>query len=62
MTDDFKLSASSDSTAPATLVRLIVADNPLGEREVGHQIFKLAIFTALLALASVAIQYVILRL
>jgi UDP-GlcNAc:undecaprenyl-phosphate/decaprenyl-phosphate GlcNAc-1-phosphate transferase len=62
LTDDFKLSASSDSTAPATLVRLIVADNPLGEREVGHQIFKLAIFTALLALASVAIQYVILRL
>ena len=62
LTDDFKLSASSDSTAPATLVRLIVADNPLGEREVSHQIFKLAIFTALLALASVAIQYVILRL
>ena len=62
LTDDFKLSASSDSTAPATLVRLIVVDRPLDEREVGYQIFKLAIFTALLALASVAIQYVFLRL
>src|SRR5919199_2432112 len=62
LTDDFKLSASSDSTAPATLVRLIVVDRPLDEREVGYQIFKLAIFTALLALVSVAIQYVFLRL
>jgi UDP-GlcNAc:undecaprenyl-phosphate/decaprenyl-phosphate GlcNAc-1-phosphate transferase len=62
LTDDFKLSASTDSAAPATLVRLIVADRPLGEREVGYQIFKLAIFTALLAFASIAIQYVILRL
>jgi UDP-GlcNAc:undecaprenyl-phosphate/decaprenyl-phosphate GlcNAc-1-phosphate transferase len=59
LTDDFKLSASTDSTAPATLVRLIVVDRPLGEREIGYQIFKLAIFTALLAFASIAIQYVI---
>src|ERR671925_803100 len=58
LTDDFKLAASTDSTAPATLVRLIVVDRPLDEREVGYQIFKLAIFTALLALASVAIQYI----
>jgi UDP-N-acetylmuramyl pentapeptide phosphotransferase/UDP-N-acetylglucosamine-1-phosphate transferase len=62
LTDDFKLAASTDSTAPATLVRLIVVDRPLDEREVGYQIFKLSIFTALLALASIAIQYVILRL
>src|ERR671923_2141303 len=62
LTDDFKLGASADSTAPATLVRLIVVDRPLGEREVGYQIFKLSIFTALLALASIAIQYVVLRL
>jgi UDP-GlcNAc:undecaprenyl-phosphate/decaprenyl-phosphate GlcNAc-1-phosphate transferase len=57
--DDFKLAASTDRAAPATLVRLIVADGPLGEKEVGYQIFKLAIFTALLAFASIAIQYVI---
>jgi UDP-N-acetylglucosamine--dolichyl-phosphate N-acetylglucosaminephosphotransferase len=59
LTDDFKLAASTDSTAPATLVRLIVVDRPLGEREIGYQIFKLAIFTALLAFASIAIQYVV---
>src|SRR5919205_2699943 len=57
LTDDFKLSASSDSAAPATLVRLIVADRPLSEREITYQIFKLATFTALLAFASIAIQY-----
>lgn len=60
LTDDFKLAASTDSKAPATLVRLIVVDRPLGEREIGYQIFKLAIFTALLAFASVAIQYIVL--
>jgi UDP-GlcNAc:undecaprenyl-phosphate/decaprenyl-phosphate GlcNAc-1-phosphate transferase len=59
--DDFKLAASTDRAAPATLVRLIVADGPLGEKEVGYQIFKLAAFTALLAFLSIAIQYVILR-
>jgi UDP-GlcNAc:undecaprenyl-phosphate/decaprenyl-phosphate GlcNAc-1-phosphate transferase len=58
LTDDFKLAASTDSTAPATLVRLIVVDRPLGEREIGYQIFKLATFTALLAFVSIAIQYV----
>jgi UDP-GlcNAc:undecaprenyl-phosphate/decaprenyl-phosphate GlcNAc-1-phosphate transferase len=59
LTDDFKLAASTDSTAPATLVRLIVVDRPLGEREIGYQIFKLAIFTALLAFASIMIQYLV---
>jgi UDP-GlcNAc:undecaprenyl-phosphate/decaprenyl-phosphate GlcNAc-1-phosphate transferase len=60
--DDFKLAASKDRAAPATLVRLIVADGPLGEKEIGRKIFKLAAFTALLAFASIAIQYVVLRL
>lgn len=59
LTDDFKLAASTDRAAPATLVRLIVADGPLGEKEVGYKIFKLAGFTALLAFASIAIQYFI---
>lgn len=62
LTDDFKLAASTDNAAPATLVRLIVVDRPLGEREVSSQIFKLAIFTAFLAFASIAIQYIFLRL
>jgi UDP-GlcNAc:undecaprenyl-phosphate GlcNAc-1-phosphate transferase len=60
--EDFKLAASIDKAAPATLVRLVVADGPLGEREIGYQIFKLAAFTAALAFVSIMIQYVILRL
>src|SRR5918999_6588325 len=50
-------SATNDTAAPATLVRLIVVDRPLGEREIGYQIFKLALFTSLLAFVSIAIQY-----
>jgi UDP-N-acetylglucosamine--dolichyl-phosphate N-acetylglucosaminephosphotransferase len=57
LTNDFKISATNDTAAPATLVRLIVVDRPLGEREVGYQIFKLALFTSLLAFVSIAIQY-----
>ncbi len=58
--DDFKLAASTDRAAPATLVRLIVAGGPLGEKEIGYKIFKLAGFTALLAFVSIVIQYVML--
>ncbi len=57
LTNDFKISATNDTDAPATLVRLIVVDRPLGEREIGYQIFKLALFTSLLAFVSIAIQY-----
>ncbi len=58
--EDFRLAASSDKYAPATLVRLILAEGPLCEKEISRQIFKLAIFTALLAFASIAIQYIVL--
>lgn len=57
LTNDFKIAATNDSSAPATLVRLIVVDRPLGEREIGYRIFKLALFTSLLAFISIAIQY-----
>jgi UDP-GlcNAc:undecaprenyl-phosphate GlcNAc-1-phosphate transferase len=57
LTNDFKISATNDKMAPATLVRLIVVDRPLGEREIGYQIFKLTLFTSLLAFISIAIQY-----
>jgi UDP-N-acetylglucosamine--dolichyl-phosphate N-acetylglucosaminephosphotransferase len=60
--EDYRLAASNDKLAPATLVRLILADGPLGEKEIGHKIFRLAIFTALLAFASIGIQYALLRL
>jgi UDP-N-acetylglucosamine--dolichyl-phosphate N-acetylglucosaminephosphotransferase len=60
--EDFRLAASSDRAAPATLVRLILTDGPLTEKEVGHKIFRLAVYAALLAFLSIAIQYAILRL
>jgi UDP-N-acetylglucosamine--dolichyl-phosphate N-acetylglucosaminephosphotransferase len=55
--EDYRLAASKDTGAPATLVRLIVADGPLSEKEVGHRIFRLAIISALMAFATIAIQY-----
>ena len=55
--EDYRLAASKDAGAPATLVRLIVADGPLSEKEVGHRIFRLAIISALMAFATIAIQY-----
>lgn len=55
--DDFRLAASKDRAAPATLVRLIVADGPLTEKEVAQKIFRLAAFSAGLAFATIALQY-----
>lgn len=55
--DDFRLAASKERAAPATLVRLILADGPLTEKEVAQKIFRLAAFSALLAFATIALQY-----
>src|ERR671922_623541 len=57
LTDDFKLAASKEKNAPVTLLRLILAEGPLSEKEIGYKIFKLAIFTSLLAFFSIVIQY-----
>ncbi len=51
-TDDFKLKATDDKTAPVTLVRLILAGGPLTEKQVGFTIFKLAIFSGILAIVT----------
>lgn len=51
-TEDFKLMASTDKSAPVTLVRLILANGPLAEKQVGFVIFKLALFSAALAIAT----------
>jgi len=51
-TDDFRLRATSDKSAPITLVRLILAGGPLSEKQVGHEIFKLAIFSGILAIIT----------
>jgi UDP-N-acetylglucosamine--dolichyl-phosphate N-acetylglucosaminephosphotransferase len=60
--EDYRLAASTEKLAPATLVRLILADGPLSEKEIGNKIFRLAVFTALLASVSIAVQYFLLRL
>ena len=51
-TDDFKLKATNDKTAPVTLVRLILAGGPLTEKQIGFVIFKLAIFSGTLAIIT----------
>ena len=51
-TDDFRLKATDDKTAPVTLVRLILAGGPLSERQVGFAIFKLAMFSGILAIIT----------
>ena len=51
-TDDFKLKTTDDKTAPITLVRLIVAKLPLSEKQIGAEIFKLSIFSGILAVIT----------
>ncbi len=51
-TDDFRLKATDDKTAPVTLVRLILAGRPLSEKQVGYKIFKLALFSGSLAIIT----------
>ena len=50
--EDFKLKTTNDKTAPVTLVRLILASGPLSEKQVGYAIFKLAIFSGMLAIIT----------
>ncbi|MGY5149599.1 MAG: MraY family glycosyltransferase [Candidatus Nitrosopumilus sp. bin_68KS] len=58
-TDDFKLKATDDKTAPVTLVRLILAGGPLSEKQVGFAIFKLAIFSGILAIITALLMGVL---
>jgi UDP-N-acetylglucosamine--dolichyl-phosphate N-acetylglucosaminephosphotransferase len=50
--DDFKLKATNEKDAPVTLVRLIVSSKPLTEKEVGFMIFRLALFSGILAIIT----------
>jgi UDP-N-acetylglucosamine--dolichyl-phosphate N-acetylglucosaminephosphotransferase len=51
-TDDNKITATKETDAPITLVRLIVAEKPLTEKEIGFTIFKLATFSGILAIIT----------
>jgi len=53
LTEDFKLKASSDKDASVTLVRLILAGGrPLTEKEIAYVIFRLSIFSGILAIIT----------
>jgi UDP-N-acetylglucosamine--dolichyl-phosphate N-acetylglucosaminephosphotransferase len=51
-TGDFRLKATDSKKAPVTLVRLILAGGPMSEKQVGFAIFKLAIFSGVLAVIT----------
>lgn len=51
-TEDFKLKASKDKKARISLVRLIVASEALSEKQVGYVIFKLTLFSGILAIIT----------
>jgi UDP-N-acetylglucosamine--dolichyl-phosphate N-acetylglucosaminephosphotransferase len=51
-TKDFRLKATDSKKAPVTLVRLILAGGPMSEKQVGFAIFKLAIFSGVLAVIT----------
>ncbi|MGY5146637.1 MAG: MraY family glycosyltransferase [Candidatus Nitrosopumilus sp. bin_7KS] len=51
-TEDFLLKATDDKKAPVTLVRLILAGGPMSEKNVGLVIFKLTIFSGILAVIT----------
>lgn len=57
-TEDFKLMATTDKDAPVTLVRMILASGPLTEKEVGLVIFRLALFSAFLAVITAVLTVV----
>ena len=56
LTDDFKLMASKDKKAPVTLLRLILADRPMTEKEIIKQVNIMAIVCAALAFITIYIQ------
>jgi UDP-N-acetylglucosamine--dolichyl-phosphate N-acetylglucosaminephosphotransferase len=55
--DDYRLMASKETQAPATLVRLILAKGPLSEKEIVNRILILGTFSSILAFISIAVQY-----
>jgi UDP-N-acetylglucosamine--dolichyl-phosphate N-acetylglucosaminephosphotransferase len=52
LTTELKIKSTDDVSAPITLVRLIVASKALSEKQVGFAIFKLAIFSGILAIIT----------
>lgn len=51
-TQDHKITATKDPDAPVTLVRLLVASKPMSEKQIAFAIFRLAVFSGILAVAT----------
>jgi UDP-N-acetylglucosamine--dolichyl-phosphate N-acetylglucosaminephosphotransferase len=51
-TDDFKLKSTDENHAPITLVRLLVAKNPLSEKQISNEVLKLTMFSGVLAIIT----------
>jgi len=50
--DDYRLKASTESSAPVTLLRLVLANGPMREDEIARSIFKLGVFSAGMAILT----------
>ncbi len=61
MRDDYRLEASQDKNAPITLVRLILLDGPLSEKEIVNRIYRLGVFSSILSFITILIQYLIIN-
>ena len=57
--DDFSLESSKDKHAPITLVRLILLDGPLSEKQIIGRIYRLGIFSSSLSFITIILQYLI---
>ena len=57
-TADFKLQSTKNTDAPVTLVRLILAAGPLTEKQVVSAIFKLSLFSGILAIITALVTEV----
>lgn len=57
LNEDYTLQASKEKNAPITLVRLILLDGSLSEKEIVKKIYKLALFSSSLALVTILIQF-----
>jgi len=51
-TTDWKLKSTLEKHAPITLVRLLIAQKPLSEKQIATEIFKLAIFSGILGIIT----------
>lgn len=59
LNEDYTLEASKDKYAPITLVRLILLDGKLSEKQIVMKIYKLAIFSSSLALITILMQWIL---